>query len=47
MDRALPRGSNLVAMLMEAKGRHHCKPLFIWRARQDKSGHWLEVLAVD
>jgi len=29
------------------KGLHRCKRLKAWRAGQDESGHWREVLILD
>lgn len=33
-------------LAINENGLHFCKPLIIWRARQDKSGHWREVVSV-
>ena len=30
----------------KGKGLHRCNPLNVWRARQDESGHWSEVVAL-
>jgi hypothetical protein len=36
-----------VSSVRKAKGPHRCNPLFIWRARQDESGHWIESISVN
>jgi hypothetical protein len=41
---AIAEGARFAAQHVCEQGLQLCKPLIVWRARQDEIGHWIELV---